>query len=80
MDGKRFVKNLKQPKQLANPKMKDRKERYKSLSKFKDVAKKCFGAITSIGWGKGKKILCSVCKKEVTKGTYKEGKWYCKEC
>lgn len=60
--------------------MRDKKDRHKALNRFKDISKKCFGAIKSIGWGKGKRIICSTCNKEVIKGTYKNGKWYCKEC
>ncbi len=74
--------NLKQPKQLPNPHMRDRKVRMKAFSRFKDTARKCFGKAKSTGFGDGKKIICSVCGKEVPNGVYKvdEGKWYCKDC
>ena len=71
---------MSRPKQLANPKMRDKKERYKALNKFKNVSHRCFGIVASIGFGKGSKIVCSICKKEVRKGTYIAGIWKCKEC
>lgn len=74
------MQNPLKPKQLAKPNMRDKKDRYKAFNKFKDVSHKCFGPSSSCGYGKGQKIICSVCGKEVSKGVYKEGKWYCKEC
>jgi len=71
---------IKEPKQLADPKMRDRKDRLKAFSRFKDTAHKCFGNRKITGYGDGKKIICSICKKEVGKGKFKDGVWYCKDC
>jgi len=73
---------LNEPKELANPNMRDKKVRRKAFNRFKDIGNKCFGKTKSCGFGDGKKIICSVCGKEVPNGIYRidEGKWYCKDC
>lgn len=58
-----------------------RAERRKKLSRFKDVAKKCFGSPKSSGFGIGTKVFCLKCNNYPLNGAQlKEGLWYCKDC
>jgi formylmethanofuran dehydrogenase subunit E len=54
-------------KQEQNTTKTTKRERRKKLSKFKDVAHKCFGNVSVTGIGEGKPIICDGCKERVYK-------------